>query len=104
MSAASVPIEHNLTHLSKGIEAEQTTDMKDIAHHAQDATMWSFCQSQPATCPDHHIVGQRAKQHQHVLRIETLFVAFGQPQSLFVPFESCLDAPTTLVVEGHIGL
>src|SRR6266496_3006927 len=103
MSTASVLIEHNCKQMPRPIKAEQTADMKDIAYHTQYPTVRAFCHGQPAPCPDHHIVSQRAEQHQHVLSFKALLVAFGQPQSLLVSFESRFDASTSLIVEGHIG-
>ena len=38
----SVLIEHDLNHLMQRIETEQTADMKDIAHHTQDAITMDF--------------------------------------------------------------
>jgi hypothetical protein len=54
-------------------------------------------------CPDHHVVGQRAQQHQHVLRFEAFLTALGETQPLFVAFETGFDAPTALIIEGHVG-
>jgi hypothetical protein len=53
MSPARLLIQHTLSQMMKGIKAEQATDMKDITHHAHHATMWAFCNGQPAACPDH---------------------------------------------------
>src|SRR6266516_4360257 len=77
--------------------------MKDIAHHAQNAIALDLRTGQPPTCPDHHVVGQRAKQHQHMLRLKALLSAFGEAQSLLVALEGGFDAPTTLIIERHIG-
>jgi hypothetical protein len=96
----SVLIEHNLHNMIKGIKTEKATDVKDSAHHAQNTTMRSFWQSQPLACPDHDVVGERAQRYQHVLCVEALFIAFGQSQSLFVTFESGLDASPALITRS----
>ncbi len=77
--------------------------MKHIAHHAQDAIALDLRAGQPPTCPDYHVVGQRAQQHQHVLCLKALLVALGEAQSLLVALEGGFDAPTALIIERHIG-
>lgn len=77
--------------------------MKDIAHHTQDAITMDFWAAQPATCPDHHVMGQRAKQHQYMLRLKALLVAFGETPPLLVALETGFDASPTLIIEVHIG-
>jgi hypothetical protein len=101
MGPTSVLIEHNLTHVRQGIKTKNPAEMEDIAYHAQDATMGSFGQRQQEPCPDDHIVSQRPQQHQHVLGLEALCVAPGQPQPAFVALEGGFDPPATLIVEGH---
>src|SRR5260370_41435219 len=98
-----VLIQHNLNHVMKGIKAEKATDMKDVTHHAQNATMWSFWNSQPATRPDHDIVSECAQKQQHLLSFEALLVAFGETQSLLVAFQRGFDPSPALIVQGHIG-
>ena len=47
--------------------------MKDIPHHAQNATLLYLGNGQPVACPDYHIVGQRAEQRQQLtLQIDLL--------------------------------
>src|SRR6266699_3099384 len=103
MSPVRLLIQHNLSQMMKGIKTEQATDMKDITHHAHHATMWAFCNGQPAACPHHYIVSERAKEHQHVLCLEALFIALGQTQPLLVALEGGFDAPTTPIIKGDIG-
>jgi hypothetical protein len=55
--------------------------MKDIAHHAQDPIVVDLLTAQPSTGPNHHVVSQRAKQHQHVLRLKALLVVVLQKES-----------------------
>jgi hypothetical protein len=93
MSSARLLIEHHLNQVMKGIKAEQATDVKDITHHAHHATMGAFCNGQPSASPDHHIVGERAKQHQHVLGLKALLVALGQPQSPLSPLKAVSMPP-----------
>ena len=92
-------IQDNLNDMAQRIEDEKATDMKDIAHHAQHPIVLQLGNRQPAASPDHDIVSQRAQQHQHLLGLKALLVAFGQPQSGFVPFEGRFDAASTLIVE-----
>jgi hypothetical protein len=80
-------MQDNLNDVSQGVKAEQTTDMKHITHHAQDAKVCYPRVGQPAARPDHDMVGQRAKQHEHVLRLKALLIAFGETQPLLVAFE-----------------
>ena len=56
--------------------------------------------AQPSTCPDHHVVDQRAKQHQQVLSLKALLLAFGKTQPLLVAFEAGFDASPTLIVRS----
>ena len=76
--------------------------MKDITHHPQDPAALDLLTAQPATCPDHHVVGQRAKQHQHVSRLKALLVAFGEARPLLAALEGGFDASPALIVERHI--
>ncbi len=76
--------------------------MKHITHHAQDATALDLRAAQPATCPDHHIAGQRTQQHQQVLRLKTLLIALGETQPLLVAPEGGFDAFPVQIVEGNI--
>jgi len=92
-SETSALIQDNLNDLSQGVKADQATDMKDIAHHAQDAIVLDLRAGQPPTCPVHYVVGQRAKQHQHVLRLKALLRALGEAQSLLVAFQRSFYAP-----------
>jgi hypothetical protein len=78
--------------------------MKDIPHHVQAAAVLDLLTAQPLTRPDYHIVGQRAKQHQHVLRLKALLIALGEAQPLLIAFQGAFDAPTAQIVEGHICL
>src|SRR5258708_20106368 len=97
-----VLIQHNLNHVMKGIKAEKATDMKHITHHAQYATMWSFCNGQPSARPDHHIVSECAQKHQHLLSVKALLRALGQTQSLLVAFQGHFNPPPTLFVNPHV--
>jgi hypothetical protein len=76
--------------------------MKDVPHHAQDATLLDLGNGHPVACPDHHIVSQRAEQHQYVLRLTALIVAFGQSQSLLITFQRG-SMPPPLIIKGHVG-
>jgi hypothetical protein len=97
---ASPLVQHNLNNRAKGIKAEQATDMKDITHHPQDTIVLDLLTAQPPTCPDHHVVGQRAKQHQHLLRLKALLTAFGEKEPLLVAFEGGFDASPALIVRS----
>src|SRR6266567_4771222 len=88
--------------MRQGVKVEQAADMKHITHHAQDAKTCYLRADQPAARPDHDIVGQRAKQHQHVLCLKALLIALGETQPLLVAFEGGFDAPTAQVIKGHI--
>src|SRR5260370_29685252 len=98
-----VLIQYNLNHVMKGIKAEKATDMKDVTHHAQNATMWSFWNGQPSTRPDHHIVSECTEKQQHLLSFKALLIAFGETQSLLVAFQRGFDPSTALIVKGHIS-
>ena len=96
-------VQNNLNNRARGIKAEQANDMKHITRYTQDPAVLDLRTAQPSTCPDHHVVGQRAKQHQHVLRLKALLRAFGQTQPLLVAFEAGFDASPALIGEGHRG-
>ncbi len=78
-------------------------DMKDITHHSQHAIGPQLGNRQPATSPDDRIMGQTAKQHHHLLGFKALFVAPGQTQALLVALQGGFNAPTSLIVERHVG-
>lgn len=81
--------------------------MEAITDHAEQTVVLQFgwCSGlrQPLARPDDHIVGQGAQQHHHLLRLKTLFAAFGAAQPLVVALEGSLDATPTLIVEGDVG-
>ena len=58
--------------------------------------------AQPLPWPDHHVVGQRAKQHQPMLSLKALLIAFGETQSLLGAFQRGFDAAPALIVVGHL--
>jgi hypothetical protein len=43
--------------------------------------------------PNHHIVGQRAKQRQHALSLKALLIALGEKELLLVAFQGGFDTP-----------
>src|SRR5439155_219059 len=115
-SQESVLVEDALSEVAASIPTQKSTNMKDIAHHAQRAIVRQRLTAQqryqlgllrlswgrsvePLMSPDNHIVSQAAQEHQHLLGFKTLFVAFGQANA-FVSFEARLDAAASLVVEG----
>jgi len=100
MSQASILVQDKSNNRATGIKAEQATDMKDIPHHAQDATLLDLGNGQPLACPDHYIVRQRAEQCQHVLGLKALLVAFGEAQPLLVAFEAGFDAAPALIARS----
>jgi hypothetical protein len=50
-------VEPKVMDLTEGINAEKATDLKDIAHHADDPVMLQLGNYQPAKCPYHDFVG-----------------------------------------------
>src|SRR5580700_6973422 len=77
-------VENDLNNGAGSIADEKATEMKDIAHHAQDAIVGEFGSSEPSTRPDNNVVSQCPQQHDHLLSGKAFLGAFGDAQPLFV--------------------
>ena len=61
MSQDRVLVKSELDDSTRGITGENAANMKDIAHHAQEAIMLHLGNSQKAPSPEDHVVGQTAQ-------------------------------------------
>ncbi len=87
------------------ITLDKPADVPHIAYQAQQAVAPDLGQGsrQPAARPHQHVMRQHVQQHHHLLCLEALLIALGDPQALLVVLERRFDSTAALIIEINIG-